>query len=300
MDQRNNMNKNEINFVFFGGEPLAVPVLEELKKANLLPNLIVCSPDKPFGRKQELTPPPTKVWAQKNGIETFQPTSYKAPAGLEILNKSDWDLFVVVAYNYILPKWLIEIPKKGTLNVHPSMLPKLRGASPIRTAIKDDLRDDIGVSVMLLDEEMDHGPILDQIFVPIEDENWPLTGPELDNLLAKEGGSLLTEVIPAWLNGEVFLQEQNHEAATYCGRFTKTDSELNINPKNLPGGKEAWNSWLKINAFADIGETYFIYDGKRVKIKKAELSKNGSLCLLRVIPEGKNEMEFKDYLTSIL
>ena len=293
------MKSNDITFAYFGGEPLGVPVLEELKKAGLLPSLIVCNPDRPTGRTQELTAPPLKVWAQKEDIEVFQPSSYKDKAHLTRLTEQDWDVFVVVAYNYILPDWFLKLPKKGVLNVHPSLLPSLRGASPIRTAIKDNLVDDIGVTVMLLDQEMDHGPILEQEqFVPNVNK-WPLSGPQLDEFLAKMGGRLLADVLPAWMNDELASQEQDHDSATYCGKLKKADSELNIDPLKLPTGKYATICWHTIQAFAGIGETFFVHENKRVKITKAERTTGGSLRLLRVIPEGKSEMDFSQYLQSL-
>lgn len=287
------------SFIFFGGEPLAVPLLEELKSAGLIPKLIVCNPDRPSGRGQKLTSPPTKLWAEKEGIDVFQPTNYKDDLAQDFLNQSEWDLFVVVAYNFILPEWLIQIPKHGVINVHPSLLPKLRGASPIRTAIKDDLREDIGVTIMMMDKEMDHGPILDQMQMPITDENWPMAGPKLDDALAHMGGALLADVIPAWVADELSPQEQDHEKATYCGRLNKTDREVGLNPLALPGGKAARKIWHTINAFTGIGDTYFTHENKRVKIKRAELADSGSLRLLRVIPEGKKEVDFSDYLNSL-
>jgi len=287
-----------LKFAFFGGEPLGVPVLEELEKAGLLPQLVICNPDRPVGRKQELTPPPVKVWAEEHGIEVFQPTNYKDETTREKLEETTWDAFVVVAYNFILPGWLLELPEHGSLNVHPSLLPKLRGASPIRTAILNDERDSVGVTVMLLDEKMDHGPILDQIVVPIDDDNWPLFGPEIDIALAKTGGALLAATLPAWVTGEIQPQEQDHTAATYCGRLHKSDSELAIDPLNLPSGPEAKQAWVAINAFAGIGDTFFVHQNKRVKIITARLSED-SLELLKVIPEGKKETDFNDYLNTL-
>lgn len=287
----------KIKFAYFGGEPLGVPVLEELKAADLLPSLIVCNPDRPSGRGQQLTPPPVKVWAEENRIEIFQPTNYKDDISKTRLEAEDWDVFVVVAYNFILPEWLLQLPKHQTLNVHPSLLPKLRGASPIRTAILEDLREDVGVTVMLLDSEMDHGPILDQEQILIADENWPLPGPELDTLLAKAGGELLAEILPAWVTGKLSPQEQDHNLATYCTRFEKGQNELAIDPHHLPSGETAWKMWLKINAFAGIGDTYFVHNQKRIKIKQAAFAEN-SLHLLRVIPEGKKEIDFRDFITN--
>ena len=281
---------------FFGGEPLGVPTLEELKVAGIIPDLVVCNPDRPSGRGLKLTPPPVKNWAVENSIEVFQPNSYKDQADLERLTGETWDLFVVVAYNSILPGWLLELPKHGVLNVHPSLLPKLRGASPIRTAIMDDRREDIGVTVMLMDEEMDHGPILDQLVVPISDENWPVSGPELDAALANAGGALLASAIPSWLTGAIEPQEQDHAAATYTKRLIKEQAELTLDPINLPTGELAFEMFLKIQAFAGLCDCYFIHKDTRVKIKTAELTDTGELRLLRVIPAGKAEMDFSDYL----
>lgn len=289
-----------IKFIYFGGEPLAVPVLEQLKEAGLIPSIIVCNPDRPTGRAQTLTPPPAKVWAETEGIEVFQPTTYKEESVREFLSQSNWDIFVVVAYNFILPQWLLDIPKHGVINVHPSLLPKLRGASPIRTAILENQPDDVGVTIMLMDELMDHGPILEQEQLRLTENNWPKSGPKLDLVLAKLGGKLLAEVLPAWIADELSPQEQDHDAATYCTRFEKSDSEVTLNPLALPGGVNAKKIWHAINAFAGIGDTYFIHNNVRVKIKLAELGKDGSLKLLRVIPEGKKEVDFSDYLNSLV
>ncbi|MCB9814970.1 methionyl-tRNA formyltransferase [Candidatus Nomurabacteria bacterium] len=285
-----------MNFVFFGGEPLAVPVLNKLKENNLIPSLIVCNPDRRSGRGQKLTSPPAKIWAEAEGIEVFQPTSYKDDSVKEKLSETDWELFVVVAYNFILPAWLLEIPQKGVLNVHPSLLPKLRGASPIRTAILNNLPDDVGVTIMLMDKEMDHGPILEQEQLILHEKNWPLAGDELDKILADLGGELLSEVIQAWVHDELSQQEQDHSMATYCSKLDKAQAELNINPQKLPSGREATKILHTVYAFSGIGDTYFIHNGKRVKIKKASLTEGGSLLLQRVVPEGKKEIDFTDYL----
>jgi methionyl-tRNA formyltransferase len=296
------MTNPAINFIYFGGEPLGVPVLEELKTAGLIPSLIVCSPDRPVGRKQTLTPPPTKVWAEENSVPTWQPESYKGDdakiATQEKLTAINADVFVVVAYNFILPQWLLDVPAHGVVNVHPSMLPYLRGASPIRTAIKDDLRDQIGVTIMQMDAQMDNGPILDQMPLIIKDTYWPLSGSALDKKLAKLGGSMLAEILPEYVTGDIFPQEQEHNQATYCGRFTKDDSEIELNPHKLPTSNKAYRAWLKINAFDGIDGTFFRHNEKRIKIKEAEFSM-GKLRLLTVIPEGKNPQPFAVWLDSL-
>lgn len=293
------MTKNKPTIVFFGGEPLGVPVLEELKVSNIVPDLIVCSPDRPSGRGQKLAQPPVKTWALQNDIEAFQPESYKDKTSLSQLTKEPWDLFVVVAYNFILPEWLLEIPTHGVLNIHPSLLPHLRGPSPIRTAILDDLKDQVGVTVMLMDDKMDHGPILQQLPMQIDPKNWPLSGPDLDLALARMGGAMLAEVIPKWLESKIKPVEQDHQNASYTKKFSKEDLEFKIDPFELPTGNAARRALCKIQAFAGIGDTFFIYKDNRVKIKKAELSPEGKLSLLRVIPSGKKEMDFNVYLQSL-
>lgn len=288
-----------MNFIFFGGEPLAVPILDKLKSAGLTPSLIVCNPDRPSGRGHKLTPPPTKVWAEAAGIPIYQPASYKDEAVKDFFSTQTSHLFVVVAYNFILPDWLLKIPSHGVLNVHPSLLPKLRGASPIRTAILENQREDIGVSIILLDTEMDHGPILEQEQLILDDAEWPLSGIELDKRLADLGGELLAEAIPAWLAGELLPQEQDHESATYCGRLHKAQSEIRINPLALPTGRDAKKIWHTINAFAGIGDTFFMHNGLRIKLTQAKLDETGTLQPLRVIPEGKKEVAFADYLKTV-
>jgi methionyl-tRNA formyltransferase len=285
-------------FVYFGGEPLGVPVLEELEHAGLRPGLIVCNPDRPVGRKQVLTPPPVKTWAEQRSIEVYQPDSYKGEGPRAKLAAQAWDLFVVVAYNSILPQWVLDIPTHGVLNVHPSLLPKLRGASPIRSAILRDERESIGVTVMLMDAQMDHGPILAQQPLPISDGNWPVPGPELDEALARSGGALLASTVAQWLSGSIEPQPQDHNAASYCGKLTKADSELTIDPHHLPQGAAAWDAWLKINAFAGIGDTFFIHEGQRVKVKTAEYV-DSRLELVTVTPEGRGPTDFAQYVRSL-
>ena len=288
------MQKNP-NIAFFGGEPLGLPALQALCGAGLTPSLVICNPDRPSGRGQEMRAPRIKVWAQEQGIEVFQPTSYKDKEALARLTDTEWDLFVVVAYNFILPKWFLELPKRGVINVHPSLLPKLRGASPIRTAILENRRAEVGVSIMLMDEKMDHGPLLMQ--VPLSLNDWPIEGPMLDDMLGQIGGEILTMTIPQWLEGALTPTEQDHAAATYSKKFEKADAELMIDLNNLPSGDEAFALLCKINAFAGMSDCFFMDNGKRVKIKGAVFL-NGALILTRVIPEGKKEMDFSAYLHS--
>ncbi len=286
-----------MKIAFFGTPELAVTALDKLKETDLLPSLIVANPDAKVGRKQILTPPPSALWAKENGVDLVQPGSLKNQADLPILVESDWDLFIVVAYGKILPKWLLDIPKYGTINLHPSLLPKFRGPSPIRSAILADAPD-TGVTIMQLDEKMDHGPILAQTKVEIDADKWPLDGLILDQLLAQTGANLLVETIPRFISGEISPTEQKHDQATFCSKITKDLSELKLDPAHLPAGKEAYDILLKVRAFAGWPETFFIHEGKRIKIKSARLSDSGELIIEKIVPEGKKEMDFKTYFSN--
>ncbi len=316
------MNTSNLKIAYFGGEPLGVPILTELEKAGIVPSVVVCNPDRPVGRKQVLTAPPVKQWALERNIKVIQPTHIPKtpPKGIVSLSlektkeirKTDnimdigivslidipWDLFIVVAYNHILPKWIIDIPKYGTVNVHPSLLPLLRGASPIRTSILQDMREQCGVTIMQMDEKMDHGPILAQRTLEIPETNWPVYGNELDMTLAQLGGTLLANTIPKYVNEEITPQEQDHTQATYCGRLDRSMGELTLDPHNLPTGDDAYQTLLKIRAFDGFPGTFFMYEGKRVKVLDAQIA-FGNLCITRVLPEGKKEMDFDTYLQSI-
>lgn len=284
-----------IKFAYFGGEPIGVPVLEKLEAAGLIPSLIVCNPDRPAGRKQVLTPPPVKTWAEARGIAVTQPERIpKDLTDLGRLTDEAWDVFVVVAYNHILPEWFLSLPKHGAVNVHPSLLPLLRGASPIRSTILHDMRDTCGVSVMLLDKEMDHGPILAQELLHIEEDAWPMPGPALDAALGALSGELLAETLPLYISGAIEPQEQDHAGATYCGRINKEDAELAIDPYKLPTGDGAYTTHLKIQAYAGWPVSFFVHEGRRYKITSAHLSEEGELVIERVIPEGKSERNWND------
>lgn len=279
------MKKTSI--VFFGTPQFSAHVLDELEVKGIVPTLIIASPDKPKGRKQIITPPETKVWAQERDISVLQPTKI-TDEFIDELGNSDWDLFIVASYGKILPARLLEIPKKGVLNVHPSLLPRLRGASPIRSAILEDEKE-TGVTIMLIDEGMDHGPIVAQARVEVE--SWPPKASLLEALFAHEGGELLAEVIPLWLEGNITPEEQDHDKATFTKKIKKEDGLIDLSD-------DPYQNLLKIRAYEGWPGTYFFVNKggteTRVKIVDAELV-DGKLVLTRVVPEGKKEMRYEDF-----
>lgn len=290
------MSTTPPRFAFFGTPEVAVFVLEELEQAGYVPTLVVTNPDRPVGRKQVLTAPPVKEWALERGLPVFQPTSLKKEALLTPLTNNTFDVFIVAAYGALIPSWLLERPVHGTINVHPSLLPKLRGASPIRSAILEDISQ-TGVTIMQMDAELDHGPILAQMNAAIDPAAWPMRGRELDQLLMHQGGALLADILPRYLHDELSATPQDHATATYCHKITKADSELTLDPYQLPQGDEAYQTLLKIRAFDGWPETFFVHDAKRIKIKDATLALDGSLVITRIVPEGKNEMDFDTYFS---
>lgn len=287
VDQKTMSN---ISFAFFGTGDIAVGVLQELERAGFVPTHIVTSPDRPAGRGRVLTPPAAKQWALERSVPVFQPEKLDSDF-LENMRMFFEELIIVADYGKIIPKSVLAIPKHGVLNVHPSLLPRLRGPSPIRSAILTGEKH-TGVTIMQMDEEMDHGPIVAQKEVPIPD--FPPRGRELDTLLSHEGGTVLAEVLPRWVAGAITPREQEHDKATYTKKLSKDDAEIILSD-------DAYNNFLKIRAFDDNPRPYFFAqrgDAQiRVVIADAHM-KEDSLVLLRVIPEGKKEMTYEEFLRS--
>ncbi|MEK7582007.1 MAG: methionyl-tRNA formyltransferase [Patescibacteria group bacterium] len=283
------LTSNEISkakIVFFGTPDFAVTILETLKEKGVMPNIVVTRVDKPQGRKMILTSPPVKIWAQKNNIPVLQPEKLDYDF-LYKLKTTDCELFIVAAYGKILPKTILEIPLKGVLNVHPSLLPKFRGPSPIESAILAGEKE-TGVTIMLLDEEMDHGPTIKSEKLKIKNE---IKASELEKELARIGGNLLADIIPKWIAGEIKTKEQNHSEATYTQKIKKEDGLIDLN-----GNAE--ENYCKYRAFDAWPGIYFFVNKKRVIIKNVELT-NGEFKINRVLPEGKKEMNYPDFLRGI-
>ena len=288
-----------MRLAFFGTPQLTVPVLDALAAADLTPDLIVAAPDAPVGRHQHITAPPSVAWAQTHNIPTWQPATTRELSSDDTpLMTQNWDIFVVFAYGHIIPHSILSLPTHDSINLHPSLLPHLRGPSPIRSALLTDTNP-TGVSIIRLDEQMDHGPILAQATHNTPTESWPPPGPDLDAALVALGAKLLTDTIPKWVNGNIIPQPQDHSVATYCSKIKKSDAEVMIDPRALPSGTDAYNTLLRIQAYAGWPEAYFIYHGQRVKIKSASLESSGALAIHRVVPAGRREMDFADYRSSL-
>ena len=285
----------KINHIYFGTSDFSVAVLNQLKFADLLPDLIITTPDSKQGRGMKLTPCAVKKWADENQIKTLQPErlsgdfsaqlkSYKNELGENLV----WDVFVVVSYGKIIPQEILDLPAKGIVNVHPSLLPKYRGPSPIESAIlNDELK--TGVTIMLIDEKVDHGPILAQEVVEFKEwENKDFISAKL----ADVGGKILAKILPPYISGEITPTEQKHPEATFTKKIEKTDAEIFMNEPDR-------KNFLKIMAYTTHPGAYFFTEknGKQVRVKITDAKyENDTLEILRVIPEGKKEIDYSLFI----
>ncbi|MDB5237286.1 MAG: Methionyl-tRNA formyltransferase [Parcubacteria group bacterium] len=282
--------KTDLRYAFFGTPMVAVWVLEELEAAGMLPAVIVTAPDKPAGRGMQLTPPQVKVWALERGIPVLQPEKLNAVFVSELASY-ECDVFLVAAYGKILRERILTLAPSGCLNVHPSLLPKYRGAAPIEAQILADEKD-IGVSLMQMDAEMDHGPILVQEHVSVP--GWPIARNELSEVLARTGGRMAAAAMPAWTAGSIVPIPQQHDRATYTRKTQKEDGLID------PNGPARAN-YLKYCAYEGWPGLYFFVarDGKRLRVKITKASyENDTFIIERIIPEGKREMPYEQFLTA--
>jgi len=274
-----------MTFAFFGTTEFSVKVLEILRQNNFIPEIIITAPDKPAGRGLKLQANPVKIWAEKNSLKHI--TNYELPI-------TNYDLFIIAAFGKIISEEILGIPKYGTINVHPSLLPKFRGASPIQSFILSG-EQTTGVSLILTDEQVDHGPIIAKSNLKSQISN--LYYKELENKLAELGGKMLAETIPKFINGEIKPQEQDHSQATFTKKITKQDGLINLSAQ---AGLETDNPETiinKIRAFTPWPSVYYFINKKRIIITKAEII-DGKLKILRLKPEGKNEMDYNSYFVT--
>jgi methionyl-tRNA formyltransferase len=205
--------------LFFGTPRFAVPSLEALATRHEVV-AVVTQPDRPAGRGRRPTPPPVAVRARELGLRVLQPERLRDVR--EELERLQPDVGAVVAYGKLLPGWLLALPRHGCVNLHPSRLPRHRGASPVQAALLSG--DPVtGVSVVRVTEELDAGDILGQRDVPIRPDD---TAGTLLERLSQEGAGLLVEVLDALERGQVTARPQDPSEATYCGRLTKEDGRI--------------------------------------------------------------------------
>jgi methionyl-tRNA formyltransferase len=292
-----------------GSPEFAVPTLERLVLNQYQVVAVYTQPDRAAGRGRALVSPPVKLAAQSLGLEVVQPPSLKEAGVVAWLAQFRPEVIVVAAFGQILPRAVLDIPRFGAVNVHPSLLPRFRGASPVAAAILagDEFS---GVSIMLMDKGLDTGPVLARAQVPISALD---TTGSLTARLSLVGARLLVEALGHYLRGELTSKPQNEAEATYSGAISKEEGEIDW---HLP----AIEIWRRVRAFHPWPGCYTRWQGKQLKIiealpltegkafKVGEVvaltstaafgvgTGDGVLGILRVQREGKRVMSAVEFL----
>ncbi|MEK7636221.1 MAG: methionyl-tRNA formyltransferase [Patescibacteria group bacterium] len=250
-----------MNILFFGTSKFAVPALEALTAAGSPPAAVITLPDRPHGRGLHNAPSPVALCAKKLELPLFQPEKLSHEESIKKLQSFHADIGIVVAYGKLIPENIIQLFPKGILNIHPSLLPEFRGPSPIHYVILEG-KEKTGVTIMLVDKELDHGPVIAQE----EESVFPNDTTEtLSARLADHGAKLLVKTIPQLLSGSsdsVAPREQNHSVATFTKLILKEDGHIQWNESTeiIERKIRAYVPWPEAFGFVNIG-------GKTLRIK---------------------------------
>ncbi len=294
--------------VFMGTPDFAVPILEGLID-NYEVVLVVSQPDKKVGRKQILTPTPVKQKALKYGIEVFQPENIKKD--YQRIIDSNPDIIVTCAYGQIIPKELLDYPEYGCINVHASLLPKLRGGAPIHKAIIEGYNE-TGITIMYMDVAMDSGDIIAQEKTIIDDSD---NLESLHDRLSLIGKELLLKTLPSIFDKTNSRTSQNISEVTYAYNIKREEEHIDFNKST----KEVFNL---IRGLSPIPSAFCILDDEEMKVYDSRLgdeninkecgkiiniykdgigvsTKTGEIILTEIKPFGKKKMKVRDYLNGI-
>ncbi|MBP5281846.1 MAG: methionyl-tRNA formyltransferase [Lachnospiraceae bacterium] len=301
-----------MKLIFMGTPDYAAQSLEAIIQAGHEVLLAVTQPDKPKGRSGELLPPPVKVCATSHGIPVFQPERIKRPEAVAELKKYDAEAFVVAAFGQILSQEILDMPKYGCLNVHASLLPKYRGASPIQRVILEG-EEKTGITIMQMDAGIDTGDILYQKEIPIESQDDFET---LSDKLSALGGVAITEALDLLAQGKLTATKQDGEQSCYApliskemGRidFTQTAKRIDRQIRSMTPWPSAFTKWngkqLKIwKATPEDMNVQGRDCGEVVEVTKdsfAVATKEGVLRIFELQLEGKKRMSAHDFLVGI-
>ncbi len=269
-----------MKYVFFGTPEVASETLRRLEAAGLRPAAVVTNPDAPKGRGHVVTPSPVKVYAESLGMPVLTPERLDDEFMKEV-GALNIDLAIVVAYGKILPEALINAFPQGVLNIHYSLLPRWRGASPVESAFLHG-DDKTGVTIQKMVRKLDAGAVVAAREMEILSNDTTAT---LRPRLIALGADLLLEVLPKYMNSEITPVEQDELQVTHAPKFKKEDGEID------PAGDPLLN-WRRYRAFAIWPGTYFFKDGKRHKITRASFQ-DGRFIIERVVPEGGRETDHR-------
>ncbi len=306
------INTNDSKIIFMGTPVFADVILNALleKKYSILS--VYAQPDKKTGRKHLIKKPAVKLTAEKNNIPVFQPQKLDASAVLEI-KKQNPDLIIVAAYGKILPGKILRIPRFGSINVHASLLPELRGPSPIQNALLQDKKE-TGATIMLMDEGIDTGDILSQKKISVRDDE---TYPELYRKLSFLSSGLLINTLPDWINKKITPLRQNDSSATFCKPISRADGQIDWT-------EDAGKIYNKFRAFTPWPGifSYWEKNGKKTRLKLTGIyfdgnmpaqkyppgrvflsndnigiqAGNGIIVIENIQIEGGSEMKIRDFL----
>lgn len=248
------------SFVFMGTPEFSTVILDHLEAGHVVPELVVTQPDRPCGRGRVLTPSAVARWADARDIPVLKPENSRDPILKERLSALSPDIVVTAAFGQLLPTSLLSIPKKGCLNLHASLLPRYRGASPIQAALlAGDRR--TGVSLMLMDEGLDTGPVVARAPYVIPPA---MTAGELHQALAELSARLLLAVLPSFLKGQLRAHTQDESEASVTRLLRKADGEVDFS-------KDALSVHNHIRAMNPWPGAFAFLEGKRYKINRARV-----------------------------
>lgn len=277
-----------IKVVFMGTPSFAVPILEKLiENYNVI--MVVCQPDRAKDKKGNIIYPPIKELALKNNIEVYQPL--KLSSEYEYIIEKNPDIIITCAYGQILPSSLLDYPKYGCINVHGSLLPRLRGGAPIHHAIINGDKE-TGITIMYMDKKMDAGDIISQRSLEIKNTD------NLDSIyssLSTLGSELLIETLPSIINGTNNRIKQNENEVTFGYNISKEDELINFNDSAI-------NIFNKVRGLCSIPGASCYYNGKRLKIYEVEVTNKLSKDIPGKIVEVNKDslvVTTKDYLIKI-
>lgn len=255
-----------MKIVFMGTPDFAAGALKAIVEAGHEVTAVVTQPDKPKGRSKELQAPPVKEYAMEKGIPVLQPARIRTPEAVEELKKYEADVYVVAAFGQILTKEILEYPKFGCLNIHASLLPKYRGASPIAWAILNG-DDKTGVTIMQMDEGIDTGDMLLQKEIEISENE---TTDSLFDKLMDLGGETILEVLSLLGTDKIVPVKQNNDEATHVGKFDKNFGEINWTESAdvIERKVRGLNSWPS---------AYTFFRGKRLKVWESKVVEQGRI-----------------------
>ena len=298
-----------LSYIFFGTPEFCEPVLRALKQAGRPPLAVVCQPDRPKGRGRKLESPPVKRWAEQYSVEVLQPGKCKDQGFLDLVRALSPDLGLVFAFGQLLPKELLDVPAQGFVNIHPSLLPKYRGAAPIQwTLINGD--PETGVTILKVTAKLDAGDLLLQEPVPVDPQE---NAVELGERLALLGADLAVRALDLLEQGQAEFTPQDEARVVWAPALTKEDGRIDWTGTtrslhNRIRGVQPWpgastrlqNKTLKIHrASPGPEETPAAEPGRVVKAEGEELlvrTGDGLLRLLEVQLEGKKRLSVKDFL----